>query len=205
MHPPIVIGEPTDLDPTGLQRRILLSFCATVLAGISLCTAYLSGALRESGNLVVMALPDPPAALREPGDLVVMALPDPPAPLAETASSYQAKERTGQGILPLKLEVVATQDAWVEVDTDGHNKYRRLVRVEETLSIEASQRIRMMTGNAPGLELRFNGKPVATGSKGRVRTLEFTSGGILEVNSRNSEGMKHANNALDTPYSSGGF
>jgi len=181
MHPPIVITEPTDLEPTVLQRRILLSFCATVLAGISLCTAYLSGALREPGNLVVMALPDPPA------------------PFAETASSYRAE------ILPLKLEVVATQDAWVEVDTDGHNKYRSLVRVEETLSFDASRRIRMMTGNAPGLELRFNGKPVATGSKGRVRTLEFTNTGILEVNSRNSEGMKHANYALDTPYSSGGF
>jgi hypothetical protein len=192
MHPPIVITEPTDLEPTVLQRRILLSFCATVLAGISLCTAYLSGALREP-------------ALRGPADLVVMALPDPPAPLADTASSYRAEERTGRGILPLKLEVVATQDAWVEVDTDGHNKYRSLVRIEETLSFEASQRIRMMTGNAPGLELRFNGKPVTTGSKGRVRTLEFTSAGILEVNSRNNEGMKHANYALDTPYSSGGF
>jgi hypothetical protein len=56
-------------------------------AGISLCALYLSGALRE------------------PADLMVMALPNPPAPLHESSSS-----------LSLKLEVIATQDAWVEVD-----------------------------------------------------------------------------------------
>ena len=169
MHPPIVITEETELEPSVLQRRILLSFCATVLAGISLCTLYLSGALRERV------------------DLVVIALPNPPAPLSETASSHPVEEGAGREVHPLKLEVVATQDAWVEVDTDGQNKYRRLVRVEETLSFEAFERIRMMTGNAAGLELRFNGKPVsATGAKRRVLTLEFTNEGILEVNSRNS-------------------
>lgn len=165
-HPPILNIEQIEIEPTGLQRRILLWFCATVLAGISLCTAYLAGAFRE------------------PADLVVMAAPDPPPPIS---ISIPAEQSSGREILPLKLEVIATQDAWVEVDTDGHNTYRRLVRVEETLSFEANQRIRMMTGNAPGLELRFNGKPVAAaGDKRRIRTLEFTSEGVLEVNSRNS-------------------
>jgi len=136
---------------------------------MSLCTLYLSGALQERA------------------DLVVIALPDPPRPLSETATSDPAREILGKNALPLKLEVVAIQDAWVEVDTDGHNKYKKLVRVDETLSIEAFQRIRMMTGNASGLDLRFNGQPVAaTRAKGRIRTLEFTNAGILEVNSGNS-------------------
>ena len=161
--------EKPGIEPTVFRRRISLSFCATVLFGISLCTLYLSGALREQA------------------DLVVTALPDPPAPLPETAASKVAREISTRESPPLKLEVIATQDAWVEVDTDGHNRYRKLVRVDETLSFEAFQRIRMMTGNAGGLDLRFNGQPVAaTGDKRRIRTLEFTNAGILEVNSGNS-------------------
>jgi len=166
MRPPFVITEPIEIEPTALQRRVLLSFCVTVLAGISLCTAYLSGAFRA------------------PGPLVVVSLPNPPAPLPEAVSPSPAEQEIVMEILPLKVEVIATQDAWVEVDTDGHNTFRSLVRVAETLSFEASQRIRVMTGNAPGVELRFNGRPVAAaGAKRRVRTLEFTSGGIQEVNS----------------------
>ena len=169
MYPPILITEKPAIESTVLVRRISLSFCATMVLGISLCVLYLCGALRE------------------PADLIAIALPDPPAPLSETAASEPAREISGKKSLPLKLEVIATQDAWVEVDTDGHTKYKRLVRVDETLSIEAFQRIRMMTGNAGGLDLRFNGQPVAaTGAKRRIRTLEFTNTGILEVNSGNS-------------------
>lgn len=169
MHSRVLITENAGIEPTIVHRRISLSFCATVLAGISLCTLYLSGALRE------------------PVDQVVIALPNPPAPLSDAASPYPADDKSSSEVLPLKLELIATQDAWVEVDTDGHNKYKNLVRGEETLSFEAFDRIRIMTGNAAGLELRFNGKPVAaTGAKSRIRTLEFTNEGILEVNSRNS-------------------
>ena len=176
-----LITEQNELEPSSLQRRILLSFCATVLTGITLCAVYLGGAFRERAQPVIM---------------VVMAAPDPPAPMVETTvrepkpadSVIPVAEKTESDLLPLKLELVATEDSWVEVDTDGEAKYKRLLRVAEKLSFEASQRIRMMTGNAPGLELRFNGKPVATGSKRLVRTLEFTSAGISERNSRVSEG-----------------
>jgi len=85
---------------------------------------------------------------------------------------------------PLKLDMLATQDAWVEVAADGQLIYAKLVRANETVSFEASKRIRMLTGNALGLELRFNGKPVdAINAKGRVRTLEFTAGGPRDLNS----------------------
>ena len=185
MNPPAVITEHDEQEPSVLQRRILLSFCATVLTGVTLCAAYLTGAFRER---------------TAPVDMVVIAVPDPPAPVSQTpavepkpaASVIPVEAKTGSDILPLQLELIATEDAWVEVDTDGEAKYKRLLRVAEKLSFGASQRIRMMTGNAPGLAVRFNGKPVATGSKGHVRTLEFTSEGVLELNSHVSEGVKQA-------------
>jgi hypothetical protein len=74
----------------------------------------------------------------------------------------------------------ATEDAWVEVETDGHVTFAKLVRAEQTVSFEATSRIRMSTGNAPALELRFNGEPVRLTSARRVRTIEFTSDGPRE-------------------------
>jgi len=162
-----LFSENAGIEPKLSHRRIL-PFCAAVLAGISVCTLYLSGALPERV------------------DQVVISLPNPPAPLSETTSPYPAADKTNEGP-SLKLEVMATQDAWVEVETDGQNKCRKLVRVEEGLSFQAFERIRIMTGNSAGIELRFNGKPVATtGTNRRILTLEFTNQGILEVNSRNS-------------------
>ena len=66
----------------------------------------------------------------------------------------------------------------MEVETDRQPAYAKLVRVGTALSFEASESIRLMTGNASGLELRLNGEPViATGAQGRVRTIEFTGEG----------------------------
>jgi hypothetical protein len=89
----------------------------------------------------------------------------------------------GSASLPLKLELVATQDAWVEVETDGHNRYKNLVRAHQTLAFGASERIRVKTGNAPAVKLRFNGELAAAAGSKRVRAVEFTSGGVRDLNS----------------------
>jgi hypothetical protein len=110
-------------------------------------------------------------------------LPNPPAPLAEPASPYQVEKITGGKIFPLNLDLVATEDAWIEVETDGRVTFKGLVRATQKLSFDASQRIRIMTGNAPGLQLQFNGTLIVAGTRRRVRTIEFTSGGVRELNS----------------------
>jgi len=111
---------------------------------------------------------------------MVFALPAPPVPLPDSASPYLAEVAARTS---LKLELSATQDAWVEVETDGHAAFAKLIRAEQTVSFEAVNRIRMVTGNALGLELRFNGAPVRLTSAKRVRTLEFTSEGPREPES----------------------
>jgi hypothetical protein len=117
---------------------------------------------------------------------VVISLPDPPSPFPASASQAIPEivaENRDSRHSPLKLDMVATQDAWVEVETDGNITYAKLLRNEQTLSFEASERIRMSTGNAPGLQVKFNGELVAASdAKRRVRTLEFTSEGLRGAN-----------------------
>lgn len=160
---PPVKAEERELEPTVIQRRILLSFCATLLAGVLLCIAYLAG----------RTVPSAAAKTVEPW--VVVSVPNPPAPLTEPPA---AAGNDGPKRSPLKLDMVATKDAWVEVEADGQAVYAKLVFAEQSLSFEASERIRFKTGNAPGLELRFNGVPVvASGVNRFVRTFEFTKEG----------------------------
>jgi len=66
-------AEANEFEPTTLQRRLFLSFCATALAGVLLCVVYLSG--RSSASPPIIPAP----ALRS--------IPDPPAPPKPVASN----------------------------------------------------------------------------------------------------------------------
>src|SRR5262245_11987607 len=164
-------AEHYEVELVDIQRRIFLSFCATAFIGFGLGVVYVA---KRSASLP--SRPGPNHGWR------TVSVPDPPAPLPHSASPYLS---TANQISPrLKVEMLAIEDAWVEVETGGRVTYAKLVRPAQALSFEASKRIRILTGNAAGLELRFNGEPVvASGAKGRVRTLEFTSGGARDLNS----------------------
>ena len=174
-------AEPA-VEPKSVQRRILLSFWAIVLMAMVLCAIYIT---QKTRSFVA------PEAQSAGGTITMKPVgwlnaPDPPTPLPDSASPYLARMTEVDQVpiaSPLKLDMLATQDAWVEVATDGQLIYAKLVRANETLSFEASKRIRMLTGNVQGLELRFNGKPVAADTKGRVRTIEFTGEGSRDLNS----------------------
>ena len=114
---------------------------------------------------------------------VVIQAPNPPAipeALMIPRESKLPEAVEAQTAPPIKLEVVAKQDAWVEVETDGSPAYAKLVHADTILSFEASESIRLTSGNAAGLRLRLNGEAVASTSRevrGKVRTVEFDSEG----------------------------
>jgi hypothetical protein len=113
---------------------------------------------------------------------VVIQAPNPPGipeALLIPRESKLTEEVAAPEASSLKLEMVAKQDAWVEIETDGVPAYAKLVHTDQTLKFEASESIRLKTGNAAGLELRLNGAPVsATNGNIRKRSMvEFTSEG----------------------------
>ena len=177
--PSITQSMTTAEEPAGeagvVQRRILLSFSATVVLALILFGTYVA---RKTG--VVVAAETKPVRK-------ILAVSDPPAPLPDSASPYQAPIAAMNPVSPrssLTLDIVATQDAWIEVSTDGQRICAKLLRANEIISFVASERIRMMTGNTKGIEVRFNGKPVeAIDAKGSVRTIEFTVEGSRDLNS----------------------
>lgn len=74
------------------------------------------------------------------------------------------------------LEVRAKRDCWVAVTVDGKSQGNQLMKAGSQQSLHASREIVLTVGNAGGLEISVNGKPLPPqGSEGQKRTLAFTA------------------------------
>jgi cytoskeleton protein RodZ len=97
----------------------------------------------------------------------------PPVAPAETASRALEGERT------LRVEVTATEPVWILAQGDGKFLFSGTLEPSQSRTVEASGQVLLRLGNAGGVEITFNGKPIgAVGPRGQVRTVQFTSGGF---------------------------
>lgn len=95
----------------------------------------------------------------------------PPSPVASTTSVPEKK--------PLFLQLKAVEETWVSLEADGQSGKGMTLKPGEGVSVQASNRIRMILGNAGGLDLVLNGKMLQKfGKSGEVLTLIFTSNGV---------------------------
>ncbi len=73
------------------------------------------------------------------------------------------------------VQISASQPTWLSITSDGKTLYSSVLQSGETRSIEGHQLARVRTGNAAGVSIQFNGKPIGLiGSPGQVRTVVFT-------------------------------
>ncbi len=79
---------------------------------------------------------------------------------------------------PLTVEVAADKDAWIEVRADGRIVFVGTLAAGQGRTFRASERMRILTGNAGGLRIVRNGVPVGPiGPEGHVRTIELSREG----------------------------
>lgn len=73
------------------------------------------------------------------------------------------------------LELSATERTWLSIVADGKPSFKGILEEAETKVLEGYRSARVRTGNAGGVEVVFNGKPLgALGPRGQVRTVLFT-------------------------------
>jgi hypothetical protein len=76
---------------------------------------------------------------------------------------------------PVEVAVIATEKAWVRLSADGNRLFGGVLEAGERRTLSGSNRAVVFTGNAGGLEIVYNGKPLgAVGPRGLVRTAVFT-------------------------------
>lgn len=113
----------------------------------------------------------PPPETLKPAETVKPAVP-PPAP--EPAPT-NAK---------LDIEVAALEAVWISATTDG-KKIATVLKQGQSRRFAANERASLFIGNAGGLEISVNGKPLGPiGPRGQLRTVVITPEGVSITNPR---------------------
>lgn len=98
--------------------------------------------------------------------------PSGPSPEIAMPTAVQEEE-------PFSLQLKAVEETWVSIRVDGQPEKEITFKPGEGSSYRASSRIHLIVGNAGGLDLIFNGRPLERfGKSGEVITLIFTPQGV---------------------------
>ena len=95
------------------------------------------------------------------------------APVAAAARQDDPAAPAGSRV---ELDLTATEDTWLSVSSDGTPVFSGVLEANQTKTIEGKEFAKLRVGNAAGLEVRLNGKPLGPlGAHGQVRDLFLTS------------------------------
>ena len=81
------------------------------------------------------------------------------------------------------LAVKTKEESWVQVKADGKVLMEGVLAPNSSKSFDANKEIVIKLGNAPGVELAYNGKPLPqfdNAERGKTKTLTFTQQGLAE-------------------------
>jgi len=99
------------------------------------------------------------------------------------ASNEAAPETAGMpegfdGNRPVQVILTAREVAWVQVSADGRTAFVGTLHPNDKREIAADAQVKILTGNAGGLDISLNGKPLEPiGPSGQVRTVRLTAEG----------------------------
>ena len=109
-----------------------------------------------------------------PGEKPVVEEKQPLAPSLPVPATTSVPEKK-----TFSLQLKAVEETWVSLQVDDQSEKEMTFKAGEGISVQASNRIRIIIGNAGGLDLILNGKPLDKfGKPGEVLTLLFTSQGV---------------------------
>jgi cytoskeletal protein RodZ len=93
-----------------------------------------------------------------------------PAPKEPAPAPPQAELQTANFI-----DVSATERTWVSISSDGKTIFKGVLSPAQTKYVEIAEKVRVLTRNAAGLDVRWKGKPIGPiGEHGQARLVVFT-------------------------------
>lgn len=107
------------------------------------------------------------------------------APAAETpapAPTATVAQQSSNPDAAVRVALTAEEPVWISARADGKYLFSGTLEPNQTRTVEANDTLLIRLGNAGGLTVTLNGKPVGTlGSKGQPRTVQFTHDGFQIV------------------------
>ena len=75
----------------------------------------------------------------------------------------------------VQVDITVTEQTWLSLSSDGKRIFSGTLRPTETKTVEGRESATLKVGNAAGLEVRLNGRPIGPiGPRGQVRVVMFT-------------------------------
>ena len=111
----------------------------------------------------------------------------PPAAQAEPPVAERLSEGAAAPAVPgpVHVQVTATETSWVRARSDGKYAFSATLDPNQTRTVDADESVELLLGNAGGVSVVLNGKPIgALGPKGQVRTVQLSSGGFKIVSAK---------------------
>jgi cytoskeleton protein RodZ len=174
-EPPLPLPIPRARKP----RRIWADLAWMTVGGVALTAVYYAS---EATHAALRRLEH--AGPHEQNSLA-QALPTPTLPTPTLPSSPPSEPAKAPGSAPsaaVHVTLTATEPVWVSVKYDGDVKWAGVLEVPQSKTFDANDAITAVIGNAGGLEISLNGKPVAPfGGHGEVQILELTPTGARRI------------------------
>jgi cytoskeletal protein RodZ len=86
------------------------------------------------------------------------------------------------GTQAMRVALTATEPVWLSIKADGTQTYSGTLEGQQRKEFDASTKMTVLIGNAGGLEVSLNGKPVGPlGGRGQVQMLLLTPNGAYVV------------------------
>lgn len=105
-------------------------------------------------------------------------VPAPAQPERQAAIAQQPKKPAEK---TFSVVIKAKEDSWVSIVADGKSVMQRVLSADGQKLVRAGKQIVLRTGNAGGIDVLFNGKPLgALGNENEPRTLTFNATGLVQ-------------------------
>jgi cytoskeletal protein RodZ len=166
-----------------VPTRVAAALFVVVLACCSGLYALWNRA-RETADIPSATVEAPSAGSTAPQTAHDAAPPAQTPPVAESAQG--AEPSAPQGTISsdpgkISVDLAATETTWVSLSSAGRTVFSGILDASQTKNFDLDQEAKLLTGNAAGLDVRMNGRPIGPiGSRGQVRVVLF-SGDHYEI------------------------
>jgi hypothetical protein len=94
---------------------------------------------------------------------------------ASSQATITGIAQTVDGINHVVLNLSATEKTWLSITSEGKRLFSGFLEPSQTKTLTGLDAAQMTVGNAGGIEVRLNGKPIGPiGKSGQVRRVVFT-------------------------------
>ncbi len=127
-----------------------------------------------SSEPVPLPVAQPAADAKSAPTPVATQRPETAPPAAEGEAAAEADPNA-----PVRVDITAQESTWISVRADGKSSFTGVLESAQSRTITGDRNVLLKIGNAGGVDIRLNGKPIGSlGDNGTVRTVQFTSGGF---------------------------